>query len=291
MKIAITGGTGIIGKKLLELLPQKYEAIALSRSPANNFSNKNYSYEQTDYTLGSLNKIFKKADALIHLAAHRLQKSAPDNSFNNTLLDYNIFRACEMTGITNIVFTSTRGVYGTNTETPWTEDSQSSPENPYALAKLLSEQSANYFNQKGLSIKCLRVAQVLSADARKDFMLGTFIENALSNTPLELHAGENHKREYIYDKDVAKGIIAALNKPGIKGIFNLGSGELISIPKLAELIIEKSGGKSEIKNYNTVSGKQENSLMDSSLFYSTFNFETTWTIEEALTDIFNELKS
>lgn len=294
MKVAVTGGTGIIGKNLVEVLSRNYEVIVLSRGSLNNSSENwgmDYPLEQTDYTIDSLKNIFCDVGAVVHLAALRLQKSVPENSFENVQLDYNVFRASDISNITNIVFTSTRGVYGNNPNIPWTEDSQPSPQNPYSLGKLLSEKSAVYFNQKGLSIKCLRLAQVLSADARKKYMLGTFIENALQGKELQLYANENQKREYIYVKDVVNGIIAALKKPNIQGIFNLGSGEQISIPELAKLIVEKSGGESKIQQHMPESDRQENSIMDSGLFYSTFDFKISWTIEEALTDMFNQLNS
>lgn len=294
MKVAVTGGTGIIGKKLVERLSRNHEIIILSRSFVKESPKThgiNYSLEQTDYTIDSLKNIFFNVDAVVHLAALRLQRSLPDNSFKNVLVDYNVFKACEISSITNIVFSSSRGVYGNNPNIPWTEDSQPSPENPYSLGKLLSEKSAAYFNQKGLSIKCLRLAQVLSADARKKYMLGTFIEDALQGKELELYANENQKREYIYVKDVVNGIIAALKKPDIQGIFNLGSGEQISIPELAKLIVEKSRGGSEVQQHTPESDRQENSIMDSGLFHATFDFEINWTIEEALADIFNQLNT
>jgi len=294
MKVAITGGTGIIGKKLVEMPSVNHGKIILSRNSVNKTPEDremNYSHVKTDYTIDSLKNIFCDVDAVIHLAALRQQKSVPDNSFKNVLLDYNVFKACEISNITNIVFTSSRGVYGNNPDIPWTEDSPPSPENPYSLGKLLSEKSAAYFNQKGLSIKCLRLAQVLSADAREKDMLGTFIENALQGKELQLYANENQLREYIYVKDVVNGIVAALKKPDIQGIFNLGSGEQISIPELAKLIVEKSGGKSQVQQYTPEFDKHENSIMDSGLFYSTFDFEINWTIEEALTDIFKQLNT
>ena len=290
MKIAITGGRGLIGREFLKILPEKYEAVVLSRKFLNNdseYSDLNYTYVETDYTVDSLRNILNGCDAIIHLAAQRLPKIDTDSSFNNVFVDYNIFRACENLNISNIVFASSRSVYGTNPNIPWCEDCQPSPENPYSLGKLLSEEMADYFNNKGLSIKCLRLAQVLSINARRKYMLGEFLGNALKGELIELYATEDQKREYIYVKDVARGILTALDKPEVKGVFNLGSGEVVSIPQLAELInsIFDNGGQI-IKHVPDVS-QEEFSLMDSELFYSTFDFQPDWTIKNALIDIYN----
>jgi UDP-glucose 4-epimerase len=292
MKIAVTGGRGLIGREFLKILPKNYEAVVLCRKHVKNnpgYSDLNFAHIQTDYTVDSLCNIFYSSDAVIHLAAQRLQKINSDNSFKNVLVDYNIFRACESLNISNIVFASSCGVYGRNPDTPWSEDCQPSPENPYSLGKLISEKTADYFNKKGLSIKCLRLAHVLSLGARKEYMLGKFLGNALKGELIELYATEDQKREYIYVKDVARGILAALDKPEVKGVFNFGSGEVISIPKLAELInsIFKNSGQIIKRDVNT--SREEFSLMDSGLFYSTFDFQPNWTIQNALIDIYNSV--
>lgn len=290
MKLAITGGRGQIGRELLKILPENYEAVVLSRKQVKNdpeYSDLNFTRVQTDYTVDSLRNILDDSDAIVHLAAQRLQKTNSDNSFKNVLVDYNIFQVCESLNISNIVFASSCGVYGRNLNVPWSEDCQPSPENPYSLGKLISEETTEYFNRKGLSIKSLRLAHVLSVDAREEYMLGKFLGNALKGESIELYATEDQKREYIYIKDVARGILAALAKPEVKGVFNFGSGEVVSIPQLAELINNIFENNGQIIKREPDVQREEFSLMDSQLFYSTFDFQPNWTIQNALIDIYN----
>jgi UDP-glucose 4-epimerase len=293
MKVVITGGSGLIGREFLKILPKNYQAVALSRKVVKNspgYSNRNLAHIETDYTVDSLHTILNGADAIIHLAAQRLQKTNTDSSFKNVLVDYNIFRACESSNISNIVFASSCGVYGSNPNIPWYEDCEPSPENPYSLGKLISEEAASYFNKRGLSIKCLRLAHILSINARKEYMLGTFLENAMEGKSIELYATDARKREYIYVKDVARGMLAALHKPEVKGIFNFGSGEVVSIPQLAELINSIFNSSGQIIKGEPDVPKEEFSLMDSELFYSTFDFQPNWTIQSALIDMYNAFR-
>lgn len=295
MIIAVTGGGGLIGRELLKTFPENYEILVLSRNRSKSNSvhlGLNIRYVKTDYTVESLRNILNGSDSVIHLAAQRLQKMNADKSFRNVQIDYNIFKACESLNIRNIVFTSSCGVYGKNPNTPWSEEDKLSPENPYSLGKCLSEKTAEYFIERGLSIKCLRLAHVLSTEARKEYMLGTFLERALKGETIELYGTEDQKREYIYVKDVARGIFATLIRPEIKGVFNLGSEEVISIPKLAKMINRIFQNVSPIiKRESHNKPQKEFSLMDSGLFYSTFDFQPSWTIRDALIDMFNNTES
>lgn len=286
----MSGGWGLIGREILKILPKNYKAVVLSRNPLKNHlglecSNLNFTHFETDYTVDSLRKILKGTDGIIHLAAQRLPKTNTNSSFKNVLIDYNLFQACESLNIANIVFASSCGVYGRNPDTPWLEEYEPSPENPYSLGKVVSEETANYFNKKGLFIKCLRLAHVLSINARKKYMLGKFLENALNGESIKLYASDYQQREYIYVKDIARGILASLHMPEIKGIFNFGSGEVVSIPQLAELINDTFYNRGRVIKCEVDSPAKEISLMNSELFYSTFNFKPKWSIREALIDM------
>ena len=291
MKIAVTGGTGMIGRELLKTFPGSYEILVLSRQSLKDDPiqlDLNVTHIETDYTIESLRNILYGSEAVIHLAAQRLQKKNADMSFRNVLIDYNIFKTCESLNIRNIVFTSSCGVYGRNPNIPCSEDDQTYPENPYSLGKCISERTAEYFIERGLSIKCLRLAHVLSLEARKEYMLGTFLGRALKGESIELYGTEDQKREYIYVKDVVRGILATLIRPEIKGVFNFGSEEVVNIPKLAELVNRIfQNVKPIIKRESDNTLQEEFSLMDSGLFYSTFDFQPNWTIKNALIDMYD----
>lgn len=290
MRIAITGGLGFIGKWVLSLLPDNVDVTIISRNYEGTFSINNREFYSciTDYSYDSLCKILAGNDAVLHLAAQRQNEQIQDQCMYNVLVDFELFRACETCNISNVVFTSSVAIYG-DQAAPWKETNLSAPKSMYGLAKYQSEQTAAFFNSRGLFIKSLRVAQVLGLGERSSSVTTVFLRKALNKEKISLTGGVNIRREYIYVKDLVDALFLALSEPTIKGVFNLGSGFIVSIEELAHIVnfyFENVGNleySSELKAIN------EYSLMDSSLFATTFRWRPRWTIEEAILDIRNTL--
>lgn len=287
MKVAITGGLGHIGKELLEVMPEDVEAIVISRTVRDQelrVGARMYPVRGTDYSPVSLRRILRDCDAVVHLAAQRLKRGNDVECLVNALRDYDVFRACEEQGIRNVVFASSRGVYGKG-PAPWLEISPLEPDNPYALAKVQSEQSAAYFNRRGMRIKSLRIAQVLGPGEREDSMIMTFLRKARAGEPLEITVTGDIAREYIYTRDLAQAIWKAVASPDISGFFNVGSGETCSVEDMARWMNEafENEGNMKMAPYPIV--LNENSLMDSTLFRTTYDWKPEWSLREAVQDI------
>lgn len=285
MKIAITGGMGFVGQAVLAGLRENDDAIILSRSPAPDNSRPPQSLvRQTDYTLDSLRQILSGSDALIHLAARRYTPREEDECLTNLIRDLAVFRACEVCEVKNIVFTSSRGVYGKQTA-PWTEETVPAPDNVYALGKLQSELTADYFNRRGLAIKTLRLAQVLGPGERAGSMIATFLEQAQQKKTLRVGVTDGIIREYIYVKDVASAIYAALQRPDLAGTFNVGSGETCTVRGLAQMVNAAFENEGNLELAAPLTDIREHSLMDSSRFRTAFGWQPQWTLATALADI------
>jgi len=71
-----------------------------------------------------------------------------------------------------------------------------------------------------------------------------FEKNILENKPLIIFGDGNAIRDFIYIDDVIDGIILSIESES--GIYNIASGNGISINNLAKLLIQLSGKNSEI---------------------------------------------
>ena len=276
MKVAVTGATGLLGKAFIKKYAKELDIIAISRKP--NTPNTVYS----DFSFESLTRIFSGVDGLIHFAAQRPLGSISTNT--NHKLDEVVFNASHTASLKNIVFTSSRSVYGNN-EAPWVEDkSNVTPLTEYALNKAQSELTALSYNEsKGMHIKILRLAQILSADEFDGSMIKTFIDNAHKKKEIIVTV-EGVRREYIYINDLVEAIYIALSYPQHSGIYNLGTGECLSILELANLTAEAFGCQNLV-SFIPESKVSEFSLMDSNKFYNDFNWKPKFQLKSALKSI------
>lgn len=284
MRIVITGATGFLGKHVVEHFKKKYSIVGLSRN--SELTDHSFILLKTDYSINSLKKILKSTDTIIHLAAGRPNNTSQDKLQDNVNVDFNVFSVAYELTIKNIIFISTRGVYGTQ-PAPWSESDQVQPNNFYALAKAQSELIAQFFMFKGLNIKVLRIAQLLGIGEYKGNVIQTFIESASTNSKINLTV-DGISREYIYIKDLLIAFEVVIKSPVKNGTYNVGSGEVTTLKEAATYIAEAFDRK-EIIHEEIERTIFEYSLMDSCLFYKSFNWKPKYNFEMAAEDIAEQL--
>lgn len=279
-KIGIIGGSGFIGNNFIKMYNDDFELVNISRK---NNAVDEYSSEQIEKALSG-------CDSVIILAAKKVnpkEKQSLALYYDNISIVENTLTACLNLGISNIVFTSSRCVYGNNQNIPISENGLIEPINYYGISKSVSEQLCTYYNDKfGLKIKILRLAQIIGND-KNGYIIDKFINNALAGNPLTVYGKAVGKRDYIYIKDVCRAIMISLIHYNNSGIYNIGSGEGTSSKELAEAVIDGFDSSSECI---MLTDKQE----DTSITYlntSKAEKELGFVCEFCLKDAFKDLKS
>ncbi|RUO62628.1 NAD-dependent epimerase/dehydratase family protein [Pseudidiomarina insulisalsae] len=285
MRIVITGANGLIGRSFIARFAGQHELVALSRSAQSNFAP--VGWHQFDDSPESLQAIFSGAEGILHLAAtrpHAIRTAIQQSQvLKNEQLDEQVFAAAHRAGVKNVVYLSSRTVYG-NAPTPWSEATQVAPKAAYAEQKLAAEALALKLNKSAaMRIKVIRLAQVLAAEEFEGGLIRTFFDNALTGRPLNVTV-EGMQREYIYIEDVVSALMQALCSPQQHGIFNLGSASQVSILELAQWLAQAVQKPELVKLQQPLKRVDENSLMDSSKFYNTFNWHPRYTVQTAIED-------
>ncbi|NQZ14600.1 MAG: NAD(P)-dependent oxidoreductase [Alphaproteobacteria bacterium] len=132
MKIAVTGGAGFIGSRLVEHLKTAgHETLIIDTA------------HETPIDLmdqAAMSKACAGCDVIYHLAALHSDDVFPRSLYYdvNTQGTKNVIQAAKDNGIKRIIFTSTFALYGLNTGMP-TEESEPSPFNDYGESKLQAE--------------------------------------------------------------------------------------------------------------------------------------------------------
>ncbi|WP_319371130.1 NAD(P)-dependent oxidoreductase [uncultured Ilyobacter sp.] len=286
MKVAITGGTGFLGRELVKFLIKNGNFVPITIGRRSISENEKSEYRKTDYTQESLEIVLRDIDAVIHLAAIRGADGKISDFHENETITENLYESCVNLGIKNIVFASSISVYSDTTKIPWKEEQVPRPKTLYGISKIACEYLGEVYHRKyGLNVKCLRIAHILGEHEKKGYMMNTFIDNAFERKTLKVSGRSLAKREFVYIKDVIKAIYTAVSKPKIHGVFNIGSNEAHTNLEIAEIVNECFDNKKNMIYDNLREEGIESSLMDSSKAKRELDYISEFSLEEALRDI------
>lgn len=296
MKIAVTGGSGFVGSGLLPAAAAAGHGITVigRREGVRDLtvSGHFFTYARTDYSVESLVRIIAGHDALVHLGA---AKVTPDWGIEAYLQSVGtaaaVLEACRLTELANVVLLSSRTVYSAQNLLPWSEETQVVPLNLYGAAKAAIEILGRFASaQQGLHCKSLRLAQVLGHGEREGFLANTFIRQAAAGQSLQVYGSGSGRREFIYLKDVAAAILAALGKGEVCGIFNIGTGTAVSALELAEQVNAVFDNSGNLARRPDLPEDASTHLLDVTKARLQLGWSAHWTLEEALRDMRADLR-
>ncbi|MEM3509023.1 MAG: SDR family oxidoreductase [Nitrososphaerota archaeon] len=263
-KILVTGGAGFIGSHLVdELINRGYEVIVLDNfysgkigNLRKNLKNKNFKLIKGDVrNIKDVKKAIKNVDAIFHLAAI---VSVPLSIKNpilvnevNVIGSLNVLKIAIEENVDKFIYVSSCAVYGEAENLPIKEEDKLNPLSPYASSKISVEYYCKVFYKAyGLKTICLRYFNVYGPRQKTGEYAGVipiFIQRIKNDKPPIIYGDGKQTRDFVYVKDVVDASIKALEKEEAIGeIFNIGSGEAITINQLAETLL-KILGKEKLK--------------------------------------------
>jgi len=173
MKIIVTGGSGRVGRYVVEELNKfGYEVLIFDTGEP---QSKDVNFMKGDMlNIDNCRKAFKGADAIIHLAAiPNPLNDPPEKVFNvNVVGTFNVHQAAVDLEIEKVVQASSDSSYGFNFRKegdvllpkylPIDEDHPQKPADPYGLSKKVGEEIAKGFTSRyGVTTIALRICGVI----------------------------------------------------------------------------------------------------------------------------------
>ena len=148
-------------------------------------------------------------------------------------------------------FISSWFVYG-DVPLPAKEDAHCDPKGFYSITKRTAEQLLiSYCETFGMNYRILRLPNVLGETdtkvSKKKNALQYMLRQVQNNETLSLYDGGYAVRDYLYVDDVVSAINLILQKGNLNEIYNIGSGESVSIRTCIDYAIERSGSTSKIE--------------------------------------------
>ena len=234
-----------------------------------------------------------KLDAVFHEAANNDTTSLDRAEMMRANVDFSmlIFERAAEAGCKRIVFASSTAIYG-NGPTPYKEDQELQPLNPYAESKKIMEEKAREFARAHPDIRVvgLRYCNVYGPGeahkGKRASMIYQLAQQMKKGNPRIFKDGEQ-RRDYIYVKDVVAANLLALEAKE-NCIVNCGSGRATSFNTLIELL-NKTLGLDRTPEYidNPYEGRyQSHTECDMSLAKEKFGFTPAFDISKGINDYF-----
>jgi UDP-glucose 4-epimerase len=302
-RIVITGGAGFIGANLAKELAPDNSVIILDNLATGEKGNiAGLLGENVTFVRGSINDLpllgrsFKGIDFVFHLAAiasvpRSVEDPAACHEVNATGT-LNVLLAARDSGVKKVVFASSCAVYGDRHTPPIKEEMAPSPQTPNAVTKLVGEYYCQAFQEiYRLTTVCLRYFNVYGPDQDQNSayaaVVPKFIQNVAEGKPLVILGDGEQTRDFVFVKDVVQANILAAQSDA-SGIFNIGSGQSITMGGLAKLIIRLMGKDVGISYQAARTGDVRHSLADISQA-KLFGYQPEYTLERGLREIINNL--
>lgn len=291
-KILITGSSGTIGTRLGEkLLNLGYEIIGVDWKT--NKWHKNLEKRTIHLDLRNKNLVLKKlpnkVDLIIHLAAnarvYELVKN-PDLARDNMITTYNILEYARINKIKNILFASSREVYGNTKKAKHKEEDVKieNCESPYSASKIVGEALIHSYHKCfGINYVITRLSNVYGMYDESDRVIPLFTRKAIKNENLVVF-GKDKILDFTYIDDAVEGVVKVIQRFNkVKNnIFNIATGKGTKILFVAQLIKKFLNSKSRIIIKRNRPGEVVKYIADISKAKKLSNYEPKTNIIEGI---------
>ena len=273
MRVLITGGTGFVGKHLLDVIAANSTPLTLddvvvsSRSPQlTGYDVETVSWDVTADSVPDL-----RVDAVIHAAtpaSPELNARSPRLMFDQIVEGArHVIEFCaNQPDPPRLVFTSSGAVYGEMAPelTAWTEDSKIATDsldasNAYASGKRAAEALFARVGREGVCRPT--IARLFAFSGRhlpldKHFALGNFVRDALEGGPIRVRGTGTAVRSYLDGDDMATWLLLALfSEISVDKVIHVGSDQAITIAELARLVADRAGIDPEAEERVVIEGR------------------------------------
>ena len=235
MRCCVIGGAGFIGTYLVaELLATGREVLVLGRRAERPASlPAGAAYVSVGQDVADWAPYIAGAEEIVDLA----YATVPQTSFADPVYDIlanlpptvALLQAARSLPLRKMVVVSSGGtVYGHADTLPIVESVQTNPVSPYGITKLTQEKYALMFHRlHGTPVSIVRPANAYGAGQRAftgQGFIATAMGAILKGDEVTVFGESGTVRDYIHVADVARGILAVLERGDAGEVYNLGSG-------------------------------------------------------------------
>lgn len=253
-RVLVTGGAGFVGSRLsMKLAFSGYSVLIadnLSNSTMDNVpKHPNIKFLLKDVRDDDIKNLLHEHEInyIFHLAAvisiEESVKNPLKTHTNNLDATINLLESAKQyKKISKFIFSSSCAVYGQKPDISINEEDSISPVTPYAIDKYSSEIYIGYYSREyGIPYVILRYFNIYGPPKSKitpySGVIQIFREKISKGMDIDIYGTGNQKRDFIHIDDIINANVFALeSEMADNNTINIGTGQSITINKLAEII-------------------------------------------------------
>lgn len=259
-KVLVTGGCGFIGSHLVDALLSLGKAVTvidnLSSGSEKNLIPGVRLMRGDVRDSGQVSEAMKGADLVFHVAANANgTRSINDPGFDfetNAVGTFNVLQAAVGGSVKKVVYISSASVYGTPRHFPMGEDHPTEPFVPYGASKLAGDVFCRtFFRTYELPVVIGRPFCVYGPRENPDLALvevSRYLRWHLNGRPIQIVGDVDRKtRDFVHVSDVVQGLVLLADQGSGGQVYNIGSGEEVTMRQLTEVIGSVTGRSATVE--------------------------------------------
>lgn len=307
MKILVTGVAGFLGSHLAErLIKEGHEVIGVDNLLGGCIENvpsgvKFFEDDTADITAMEWIIGEERPDIVYHcacIACEGFSVFSPsfitNNTFGNTIA---LLSASIKLGVKRFIYTSSMSRYGKQ-ECPFTEDMQPKPEDPYAVAKVASEDVLKMLAEThGIEYVIAIPHNIIGTRQKYDDpyrnVVSIMINRMLQGKAPIIYGDGSQTRSFSFIDDCVDSMVRMIDCPD-KCIYNIGpddkDGSVHSVKELADIIAEVIGFKGKYIYVPDRPREVKHAYCSSDKIRKEFGFKTKTNIIEGIKEMVEDIK-
>ena len=272
-KVLITGGLGFVGSslsiKLAELGADVLIVDNMLPRQGGNVFNIEPVRDKVKVNISdirnptSMNHLVKGMDYIYHIAGQVNHVDSVKDPLNDLSINVEgtlvLMEALRMNNPdAKVIFTGTRGEYGSSLTLPVAENHAINPIGIYAITNFAAERIVlTYHNLHHIKSLCLRITNTFGPRhqmAHDEYgVFNWFIRKAMDNEVIPIFGDGRILRDYLYIDDLTESLVTiAMSDSAYGEVYNVGSGVPLSFVELANKIIDITGtGRVDYTEFTT----------------------------------------
>ena len=292
----VLGGGGFLGGHLVEALRVEgyrirvFDRIPVRATVTDIFQGVEW-YEGDFGNRGDIAAALEGCEIVFHLVATTQPKASNEDPIHD--LESNLLATVRFLDLAleysmrKVVFASSGGtVYGIPHTVPVPESHHTQPLCSYGIHKLAIEKYLHlYYSLHGLAYCVLRLSNPFGERQRSDASQGAvavFLDKALRDEEVTVWGDGSAVRDYVYVRDVSRAFCQAARHEAGAGVFNVGSGEGLSVNELLAAIEDLLGRSIRRRYVNARPFDVPVSILDITRASQALGWQPRFTLREGL---------